>query len=828
MITGRDLLKMIEEKIGGFSLAFSFPFMRVIVRDAQFEGLSDEEREQQLASTLSLSMGEVRALQARLFFRLFLLTPEERDEDTADVGYFWLRTLAEPAFAGTSTTALPTVAGTSMAAVPTVLHFYGYKGGQARSLALAQLSRTLANDGWRVLCIDMDAEAPSLEQLFGVRAADAASSMVGLRAGLVPSPVRAHTSRGDGLVDLLAFRPSGERYDLDAAALAMEAAIYPPAMETLIQKVQSLTASYSITLVDHRTGLAASVPPWVNVLPGPVIVFARLDGQWRLAKSHFRALWSANPSMAGIVVTFKPDDEPDGMYRERTRDQRTELLEELAAVKGSTDQELDPEDIADHIVVWPFDRKLGRTEAPGSASPDNGVLDALSEMRRLMAISHHLASHMPALNPSGARDEGDLIQTRALRDLSSPNNSYTFVLGRKGTGKTRLVRELSAQGIGEPLMVAEDDKNALGIPAGLALVRELEQTSSDYPEQFWWTLIAAALQGPSTERGVFQDRLRLLATHPQDSLRIVQELAKQHSTKRDFLIDGLETAFTRTKTFAFAGALVRVISTTENDPALAEKIRVRVFARTDLAERGFENFEQQTYGTLLRLNWETRDILNFALSRIRAIDWFRVHFEEVVVQIENRRQDVLEGKVNEDQCDEILLQVFPSRLRRLNLNMTTFLRTYFSDDPTGRGSYYPRIYDEFLRVIGGISEERRSFSSDEIADRRVSESLITFAHEAATKSFLSQVKAELRNLVALDEDDLQGLLQGLRGTQTPFVFEARVREIAKRTRLKQDDVREALQQMKTLGMFEDRPRHPNQWRVGRLFKSSLGMKYVRG
>ena len=39
------------------------------------------------------------------------------------------------------------------------------------------------------------------------------------------------------------------------------------------------------------------------------------------------------------------------------------------------------------------------------------------------------------------------------------------------------------------------------------------------------------------------------------------------------------------------------------------------------------------------------------------------------------------------------------------------------------------------------------------------------------------------------------------------------------------EIRNAIERMKNVGMFEDRPDYSGQLRVGRLFKSSLRMKY---
>ena len=47
-----------------------------------------------------------------------------------------------------------------------VVTFYSYKGGVGRTFALADVAVILALQGWRVLCVDWDLEAPGLEVFF--------------------------------------------------------------------------------------------------------------------------------------------------------------------------------------------------------------------------------------------------------------------------------------------------------------------------------------------------------------------------------------------------------------------------------------------------------------------------------------------------------------------------------------------------------------------------------------------------------------------------------------------------------------------------------------
>ena len=47
-----------------------------------------------------------------------------------------------------------------------IITFYSYKGGTGRSMALANVAWILASNGYRVLVVDWDLEAPGLHRYF--------------------------------------------------------------------------------------------------------------------------------------------------------------------------------------------------------------------------------------------------------------------------------------------------------------------------------------------------------------------------------------------------------------------------------------------------------------------------------------------------------------------------------------------------------------------------------------------------------------------------------------------------------------------------------------
>ena len=271
-------------------------------------------------------------------------------------------------------------------------------------------------------------------------------------------------------------------------------------------------------------------------------------------------------------------------------------------------------------------------------------------------------------------------------------------------------------------------------------------------------------------------------------------------------------------------------------------MKFKIFLRTDLAERGYQNIEQQIFGKVIYLNWDTQKIFNFILSRISNINWYRQNFPDLIKRIEEKREDIQRGVLSTEECENLLLMAFPEKLRRNNLATKTFLKTYFADSAseTPEGSttdklrYYPRIFDKFIQVIANpTSTDVGSFTGKQIEDGKIDPSLIVIAHEAAAKDYLGQLRSELNYLINLadhmseNEQKIRSLLSAFDGLKTPFKLDQCISELAEKTQIDKSKIRNAIESMKRVGMFEDRPKYTGELRVGRLFKSSLRMKYNR-
>lgn len=197
-------------------------------------------------------MAELRRILRNSLLSLRLLTADEFLEeypDNKDRGHHWLSALIEQKLEETSSTEEPSTR-------IKVIHFYGYKGGQARSTLLGLLSTTLAEDGWKVLVVDSDIEAPSLDILY----ARTSRTLSGTLLGIIQStteiiPERVKTPEGSGYVDLLACRPKSTEFDIDASAFALRCSLEPMIIENAAKRIVDFAVEkkYDALLIDHRS-----------------------------------------------------------------------------------------------------------------------------------------------------------------------------------------------------------------------------------------------------------------------------------------------------------------------------------------------------------------------------------------------------------------------------------------------------------------------------------------------------------------------------------------------------------------------------------------------
>ena len=854
MISSMQLLRQLRQFADTVQF-FRFPYMQVVVQSVKFAELEDSEREIAVSRATSISVKDLRLIAIQALLSIRYVTPAEfhaefNGQTPRRRGFHWLGELSSP---GPSDSALNRLMET---ASPRIVHFYGYKGGQARSTLLGLTSLSLADEEWRILSVDADIEAPSLDVLYGRTSYSVDGSLLGMqRPESKIRPERVYTPPlGKGCVDLISCRPRSTEFDFDAVAFSLRASLDPTVIESLSSRIFQFARSedYDAVLIDHRSGLSASTPVWMQMLLGPKVICTRLDEQWRSAKSFINVILSTFPSRPGAFISWKQDEELEDTYRRRNNSQIDELLELLADVvrrSAADSTEISSVEVTDHLLVWPYDNAFRQSRLPAATQLSRSASSRILELRSLIGLSGTRvhASQVNALatylDPSGARDEGDLIETDAFRQLAVrsetnlfASSSIAYIFGRKGTGKTRLVRELAKMKVGEPLLVSSDSGDRHGLKSNSIEFSAAVQKFRARPEELWWRLLYSAMQVTDTAeeslRAAFEEAVKADDISPTAILDRIDA-----SRPRVFLLDGLETAFNGQQVFPFIDGLFRFLLSLETDSRFSQSIQLKLFLRTDLAERGYQNIEQQVSGRAIRLSWNTTKIFNFVLSRIPKKSWFCSAFPALVSDINQKKELLRKGEITTEDCEVLLLKAFPENLRRNNIATITFLRTYFADsatDASDRLTYYPRIFDTFLDVIDKAqNEDGNRYQGDLLEDSRISQGLIIFAHEEAASQYLKQLLSELNYLVTLSDDPseneerIQSLLDAFSGLSTPFDLERRVAEVSNVVGLEPAIVRTAMDRMKRVGMFEDRPGYLGEWRVGRLFKSSLKMKYVR-
>lgn len=842
-MTADALLKQLEE-IGTVSRAFSFPYLKLFIASAIFREKSDSERELLLAEAIGIGVSELRKSAHNSLFLLRPIAPGEEPALDQNRSTHWIAGLANVKMSR-STSQVRTI------------HFYGYKGGQSRSTVLAEVALTLAQDGWRVLVVDADIEAPSLNTLFAASSSSLSSTLLGLVQDVDQiRPLTVHTSSSipGGEVGLINCWPRTTEYSIDAAAFALRTSLEPSVLATSLQRLAKFAVDqrYDVLLVDHRTGISPSILSAIAALPGPVVISVRLDEQWQPAKPFLKLLLREFSGEPGLFVVWKPDAEDARSFHQRTYAQREALLELLAETYNTADVEdpdISPGDVADHFVVWPYDSAFREQRLPDPETLDKSNKEALSSIRSLLSLGQK-KNHPVQLPPmqtsiSGAKDQGNLIITRALRDLLAHDNPFVYVLGRKGTGKTRIARELFLRGTGELLLTSDDTVEPSGIRSNSPEIKDAITRHKDDPERFWITLFNAAMKSLNTEPVSFSQTFANELENSQTTAEIIAGW-RTGANPRTFLLDSLETTFPSKYMPSFLNGLFRVLSMIEGDARVADRLTFRLFLRRDLAQPGFiQNIEQQLYGKSLELSWDYQSILNFMLSRIGVNEWYRTNFSDLTDPIASKKTSLLAGEVTILECEELLQRAFPKTVRRNNLSTNTFLRTYFADSASDRGPsdtssgndvrrYYPRVFDDFVREISAELVGADNSVIPAIENGRIHQQRILRAHEKAAANYLEGLKQELAYLIELSSDlgenqtKINTILNGFEGRQTPFQITVRVRELAEATSIASGDIQIALEKMKDVGMFEVRPDYPGEWRSGRLFKSSLRMKYVRG
>ncbi|OQY46655.1 MAG: hypothetical protein B6247_27460 [Candidatus Parabeggiatoa sp. nov. 2] len=412
---GKDGLRVQPDPFSGW---------RIVVISAEFDGKSPTERK-------NIVLKGLEGLQIEW---LELLTPTEQtwagtlplDSELENLP-LWPEALARGKMLnGANTIVFPSELDDDIEP-PIIATFYSIRGGVGRSTALAYTAHILAAQGRKVVCVDMDLEAPGLAALFGKE------GEIGQGCGLVPllvaidngeePDISKHMLRVSEFEDIYCL-PAGKP---DANYARLLRYIDPVAwyheernpLHLFIEQLKTrLPFRPDVILLDARTGISALNGPLLfDLADMSIIVFfphpQTQTGTAALTQALLAAMLKT-PSNAGFteseVTHFVP-------YREAI---------------ATSDKILEDKELwqnYEQVAEW-IERFLPTLQA--AAESDD--------------LATHKVPILQELHFSGgtAEYQQQFLKTFVETDLikKALNATNPLVLGRKGTGKTAIFRRI--------------------------------------------------------------------------------------------------------------------------------------------------------------------------------------------------------------------------------------------------------------------------------------------------------------------------------------------------------------------------------------------------
>ncbi|WP_175084726.1 KGGVGR-motif variant AAA ATPase [Candidatus Frankia nodulisporulans] len=370
---------------------------------------------------------------------------------------------------------------------PLVATFYSLRGGVGRSTALAHTALLLAQDH-RVLCIDMDLEAPGLAALFDVeRRVGPDQGVVSLLLGteiagelpdVTPHLLRAHPDRE--LYLLPAGHPDANYArrlaQLDPASWYREES---NPLRMLLSAVGGLRIAPQIVLIDARTGISPLSAPLLFDLADLAVVTFFPHPQSRVGTGALtRALLAARseraytPEPRFLVSPVPGAGSPE--TRRRYEDRAATWISEWLAPAVLTDGQPAFPDVDELLHVVGYSEDMASTDAataeaggsayapvsewikgfvPRSASiMANNVGGSVVVSGSPSLVTTTKAEALAGLRMSAgiaeAQSDDEFEQTylRTGTVQQALRADRPLIRGRKGTGKTALFRRLAMAG----------------------------------------------------------------------------------------------------------------------------------------------------------------------------------------------------------------------------------------------------------------------------------------------------------------------------------------------------------------------------------------------
>ena len=255
-----------------FKIAYRFPYTFLILTHPDFTD-DEEENEIKFCNLLNIEPQYIRDISNLSLLSLECLSQEDFDKrEIKNRGTYWSELRIEEELDLLNKTK------TENEDPLKVIHFFGYKGGQGRSSVLTALSLNLMKYGWKVLVIDADFEAPSLDLIYN-KDLKLENTLLGLYLGKKINAINYDSKPSGGSIDIIGAKPSliynemselEDDWSIEYSGMTLQANVNPATIQILAKGLQSFAKEnlYDIVLVDQRSGMSISSITWINELIG--------------------------------------------------------------------------------------------------------------------------------------------------------------------------------------------------------------------------------------------------------------------------------------------------------------------------------------------------------------------------------------------------------------------------------------------------------------------------------------------------------------------------------------------------------------------------------
>ncbi|MET8058729.1 ParA family protein [Streptomyces microflavus] len=696
--------------------------------------------------------------------------------------------------------------------LPAIVTFYSLRGGVGRTTALAAAARILSERGRRLLCIDMDLEAPGLANVLGCPEPRDDQGVLPLLLSLERGDevdIRDHVlrvSEGEELYCLPAGKLSSDYADrlrlLDPEIWYREAG---NPLHKLLELAKESALQPDLILLDSRTGISPVAAPLLFDVSDLAVICFYPHPQAELGTELLvRALMSAKSRRATSETPLTPEPRfivsplPPGPSAESILTRAITWIDQwIGDAQSSRRQEYDAlrADEITHAVSYSPDTAFRDKMSNGVATrevygavadwleqllPQTYALSASSRNRKHDVLEQLDFSTGTAEQQASLLD--DFVHTRVAQqalDARSP-----LVIGRKGTGKTAIFRWLLERHqenenpvvVFSPHAFRSSYKWTLGSDA-LEIV-ESEFSGESAWTTFWpcYTALAAYFALPAEERAdpparfelsaeildsVYDelstlDVIRHMMSCPMAGLlgaRWLRDIDSRAKNRHMLLFDGLDTGFGNKAESrkTRARAVTGLMTFLTESEAHLSSLSFKVMLRVDIWQQlRFEN-KSHLYGRSVQLMWRDQN------------DYFKTVLKQAI-RSEIFREMLAETRVgpsaDEWRDDEVRRAWNVLVGERMKGGKTTFTRNWvWNRLADGQGDHGPRSLSQLFHeaVQWEKREEVRSSYDRSIMRPR------------ALVPSLDKVSVEALGALQEEFPELDGVVEALRSLRrTPI------------------------------------------------------------